>query len=802
MDGRIKKASDFESEKKIRSTSITVPVDFAPKTLNVSKDEPGSSAVVISLLNGMSNQPISGFSMLAASTVDLGGLPEEHFDDLKLEAQFDGSPSSMPVLFDWSMEWRPYSIPLIEELPEVHVDEDTTVNHAIDLALYASDVTDEPNDLVYEISDVSGEEVVGVTLVDDHFVEVDAALTPDWNSEENGAITARVTATNSEGRSSRPVQLTIFIEAVNDEPVAYQEIPDITLMEGDEDSSILLASQPYFTDIELDRLYYKVEVDPWDIWKGEEDNITAVVDQFSQELTITSIGDFNTDGLEPVPIWIYADDDTQVNTLEDGNLDPSETIPNWVHQEILLTVLNMNDPPVWEKIPDLVTDEDVPIENAFLLKDYVSDVDNPSKDFTYKLRSNSDKRLKVTMIPATSGISLEPAENAYGSSVVEVEVSDGEDKSKTTFKVIVNPVNDAPWLQVLSQREGDILMDNVTFYGVAGDVEGELKKIEVMMGDGDSWAPVTGTDNWEYVLNTNPIPNGPITIRFRCFDGELHSGELILNLTVDNPVNKPPVVAIGSPSEGASVADGLMTVSGSSSDADGEIKKVSILIGNNQDWVVVSKTEGSWDRWSFQFDNTPWAGGSLMIRARAFDGTAHSAHYNVTFTVQQVPVEEDKDTTKENNGGDGWSLLIFAFVGVLIAVILVVLLFMWRRKRKEMKDPEEHSGNSSGYTAPGSLGPILSGPIEYAPPAAGVPRPTTATSPPPPPILSVDASQLKSWNSPPTYALTGASGVQTSGSEQSEDVVKKISELSELQKKGVITFAEFEESKRKLLGKI
>ena len=130
---------------------------------------------------------------------------------------------------------------------------------------------------------------------------------------------------------------------MNDEPYASQDIPDIVMEEGTTDSSVVLNSQPYFSDIEFDTLHYSAVVDPLGTVEGSRHNLSAEVDELSRALEVRAPGDFFTAEGSPVPVWVYCDDDTRVNTIEDGYLDEGGLVPNWTHQEVLVTVINVND---------------------------------------------------------------------------------------------------------------------------------------------------------------------------------------------------------------------------------------------------------------------------------------------------------------------------------------------------------------------------------------------------------------------------------------------------------------------------
>lgn len=87
--------------------------------------------------------------------------------------------------------------------------------------------------------------------------------------------------------------------------------------------------------------------------------------------------------------------------------------------------------------------------------------------------------------------------------------------------------------------------------GSASDPDGVVVRVEFQV-DGEAWTSANGTSMWRADWDTRSLPNGPHAVRARSYDGSNYSPEVVVNVTVDNPVIP------SSPSgEGGSITFGL-----------------------------------------------------------------------------------------------------------------------------------------------------------------------------------------------------------------------------------------------------
>jgi len=107
--------------------------------------------------------------------------------------------------------------------------------------------------------------------------------------------------------------------------------------------------------------------------------------------------------------------------------------------------------PVIANLPDVVTDEDIPVFQAFNLGDYSNDPDTPNTNLNYIIVTNTNPGVGVS-IDNNNFINIQTAPNFNGVSDVVIEVTDGITTAQDTFTVTVNSIPDAPIIQNFNQQ--------------------------------------------------------------------------------------------------------------------------------------------------------------------------------------------------------------------------------------------------------------------------------------------------------------------------------------------------------------
>ena len=137
-------------------------------------------------------------------------------------------------------------------------------------------------------------------------------------------------------------------------------------------------------------------------------------------------------------------------TVSDGDKQASATFT--------LTV-NYNSPPTIEPIDDLAINENGTGEVIL----FIDDVESPSGLKVSVESSNSAlvpvEGIEIGSTDSKQTLTVSPAANAFGESVITVTVSDGDKQTSATFTLTVNEVNDPPVLSIVHGTDGGLTVE-------------------------------------------------------------------------------------------------------------------------------------------------------------------------------------------------------------------------------------------------------------------------------------------------------------------------------------------------------
>jgi len=136
------------------------------------------------------------------------------------------------------------------------------------------------------------------------------------------------------------------------------------------------------------------------------------------------------------------------------------------------------------------------------------------------------------------------------------------------------------------------------------------------------------------------------------------TGNLTVNISV--PPNKRPLVTISTPANNSDVS-GLVNITGTATDEDGEIEKVELSL-NGSSWVVVEGGGSWWHVWN----SSTVENGSYEIRVRAFDGEDYSDEIVWGLVVKN---EGEAGGDGEEDGEDEDDNVFSIWVVVAVAVV-------------------------------------------------------------------------------------------------------------------------------------
>ncbi len=99
-------STGYEDAATLTSVAINLPTGKSWDTLGLEKYEPSNTQITISLLNGVNNQPISGYTNINGLSIDLSSLDPVLYSSIKLRAILDGNNKiSTPILYHWGLSW-------------------------------------------------------------------------------------------------------------------------------------------------------------------------------------------------------------------------------------------------------------------------------------------------------------------------------------------------------------------------------------------------------------------------------------------------------------------------------------------------------------------------------------------------------------------------------------------------------------------------------------------------------------------------------------------------------------------------
>jgi hypothetical protein len=311
--------------------------------------------------------------------------------------------------------------------------EDST-NSDIDLDNVFSDV-DTGDTMTFS---VTGNNNLGVTISADNTAFIDSS------GEFHDAETITFIATDQSGATgTKDVKVTV--RSQNDKPVVLDALIDFSINEDTEDYSIDLSR--IFMDPDGDQLYFTYD---------QNKHIGVSIDG-SGKVTIT-----------PRQDWFG--EETIVFKATD-KLSPN------VPEDVTITVLPINDPPVAEEVFELYVYEDEDYDYQFEAKD----IEDDSITFELNIRSvikGLEKGKNYFFDDATGELTITPTNEMVGEYTVELIVKDDgnppAESEPLQFSITIENTNDAPTnVKILQPLPGTVVDKETTinFIGSAEDVD-------------------------------------------------------------------------------------------------------------------------------------------------------------------------------------------------------------------------------------------------------------------------------------------------------------------------------------------
>ncbi|MEM3342583.1 MAG: Ig-like domain-containing protein [Thermoplasmata archaeon] len=131
---------------------------------------------------------------------------------------------------------------------------------------------------------------------------------------------------------------------------------------------------------------------------------------------------------------------------------------------------------------------------------------------------------------------------------------------------------------------------------------------------------------------------------------------IVIEINGSKP-NSPPTVSISSPQNGSKVS-GLVVISGTANDTDGNLDIVEVMVGQG----VWMKAGGN-TTWNFSVDTKVYPNGPITIQARAVDKC------NATSSVDTITLQIENIEPSDGESSPGFEILISLSAFVLVSII-------------------------------------------------------------------------------------------------------------------------------------
>lgn len=386
--------------------------------------------------------------------------------------------------------------------------------------------------LVVDDIDSPLEELTLSALADDPQILPASSFTFDQPGSKNRVMTIRppanasgttsVTVTVSDGFESASTSFDVTVIPANQPPVLF-EIPDQVT---DENVPITVTVRVADPDTPAENLVFVLA----------SSNATLVP---RSNLVLSGTGMTRTLTISPAANR-FGNTDITV-TVNDGEFSVSRTFR--------LTVLEVNNPPSFAKIPTQTIDEDT----TLALQVTVVDPDSPPSAIRMRVTSSNpdlvrDQDISVSNVAFNYTINIRPRQDQFGETIILVEVSDEETTVVDSFLLIVNSVNDPPTVVPFDDQFTleDIPFGPFSF--VVQDVETPASQLVVTASSSNTTLVpneniVLGGSGSVRTISITPAKDayGVTNITIYVHDGE-DTGEFTFKFTVF-PVNDPPEIS-------------------------------------------------------------------------------------------------------------------------------------------------------------------------------------------------------------------------------------------------------------------
>ncbi len=672
----------FKSTGNLISKPIPLPTNMYWDTLIINKTEPQDTSLIVTILDGTTNQPISSFINLTGTEIDISSINPLTHNSIKLQASFGSNGINTSILHDWSVNWTDNTAPRFIDITSVPTIYRT---NSAPLAINLLDREDHEKDLTLTIEYKGPSDTTWQT----NYIFALYYSTNQWNctftpskEAELGYYSFKVIVNDS----YQYLNITIhpdLIKVLNNKPTA----PDVYILPHEpRTTDDLIVTAENSTDIEVN---YEILYSP-DYWYRWFKNGMYLV-EFDNKTVIPHTAT-QKDEIWRCIVYHYDGDDVGL---------PGEA-----------EVTIQNSPPeLIEPFKKFEMFEDTTMILEAKLMTMFTDRDLDNLTFTASGQNN----IQVEITQANGTIILIPEKNWYGTEHITFHANDSSPiEAEQSVEVLVKPTNDLPQIiqvgnQIVSEDHSElgfvVKQDewlDLTIVVEDADDDVDRGMIQYFIND--------TTQNNLYLLANEPKlvfqPTnediGLHYVKIRITDNNETPPEYVSQniwFEVVN-VNDPPSVKIITPTPGKeyTVTDDI-TLSCEADDPD-------LLVPSANErftylWYT-NKTEldtlGSEEQITLTGHTLPPGHYTITVMVR--DAGGKKAYDFVEIVVKEAPGKSSTDTKGTATDNYLWLWILILAIIVIIAVLFIFISKKKKRKLEELGVRDEQVLQPTGAYQP------------------------------------------------------------------------------------------------------
>jgi uncharacterized repeat protein (TIGR01451 family) len=506
-------------------------------------------------------------------------------------------------------------LPVISPISDQAIAEDSST---APIAFTVSDAETPASDLVLTVTSSNPALVppsnIAISGVDSNRL---VSVTPIAN--EFGIATITISATDTNGNSADESFL-LVVNSINDTPT-LAPLGNMTLEEDAGAQSVPLSEISSGAANENQELLVAVATDNPGLF-------SALSVQYNTPSTTGVLNFSTTPGASGVAtVTVSVNDRQRYNSL--------------ISRSFTLTVLYRNTAPSISDIADMTIFEDTPLGPISFS---IGDAETGADSLVLSVSSSNPALIETTNIVFSGAgtaraLSVWPAANAHGTSVVTVVVTDPRGATASdSFVVTVASSNDAPTISLVTDRTTDESASTGPISFTIGDVETSATNLTVSFTSSNTevierfFAFSGSGSNRTVSFTPHPHRNGASTITLRVRDPHGGTATSSFRITV-NPVEDPPEIALIA--DQTMAEDSVLTVGVTVFDWDERPDRLTVTaLSSNLALLPNTNISTTWA--SLRLAPAPDQYGTTFVSVTVVDTSGRSATTGFLLTVAPV----------------------------------------------------------------------------------------------------------------------------------------------------------------------